>query len=750
MPTGSITPSNVFLYVSPFISRNDGVLASPLLTNGGRGYTAAFVEGTVTGTTGTGGRVVLTVDTSSGQGVGMFVFSRGQDYVNPTVTFPTPAGGASASGLVYANQDAAVLGFTAAENSLLSFCQSNAINSLVLYDLNFLEWSNTGYGSTAAPGRSMLRDFITRAKTTYRVSHVSAARGFGSTAQAQTKFTEILDYNVWCQSNGYTAATFDSVTTEVEWWAASPEINIAGVRTALARAYAIYTPSSTGLNSRVGINVYLGKGPNYATTDPASLYPFVDRWLVSTYKTTSQALTPGTLYSDTRGVTGSLFRLRDIAQAQLTGQARVFPIFSAESKFNPFNRNGGYNGSSYTVVDPDSSEDFMGLYFSTLPASTGPVPPLTPPGSRLNFVSAWGEWMGLTGRASIYPPVRALDSAWSTETDPTILSKIVPSGPALFYSALYRAGSPVTSGAISTATGAAFNAPLSMVPRSIVIGLPGGTAIVQAYTGSSYYSNSQRNPYASSAEASWVEYLEGPGVNAIATELYGDYSGLDPEGEEYADRLSVFAELAAATRDVGDPQYLWSSNANPAGLKPQGFAPGYDIDLSSAVNPFTPPQYSDPEFLGETTLGLTMTIGYEPVLTTIEYGPFTGATGLITANPYSENPTTWGPTGIYGGITGSSQPENPMNLFDQSSNMHRWQGGLLPLIFPNPSELNAALAANEITGPVFISQGSTGRRFTDLPYTYPEIDSYLNNWPWATGPAAIPFSYGYTAGQTAA
>ena len=759
MPTGSITPSNVFLYVSPFVSRNDGILASPSLTNGGRGYTSAFVEGTVTGTTGSNGRVVLTVDTASGQGVGMFVFTRGQDYVNPTVTFPTPAGGASASGVVYANQDQAVLGFTAVENSLLSYCQANAINSLILYDLNFLEWSNTGYGSTAAPGRSMLKDFITRAKTTYGLSHVSAARGFGSTAQANTKFTEVLDYNVWCQANGFSQGRIDSVTTEVEWWSGSPEISIADVRRSLARAYAIYTPSSTGVSSRVGINVYLGKGPNYSSSDPAQLYPYVDRWFVSTYKSTSQALIPGTLYTDTRGATGGLYRMYDIAQAQLAGTAQVYPIFSAESKLNPYNRNGGFDGQSYTYVDPDTSEDFMGTYFSTLSASTGPVPPrrTTPP--ALNYVSAWGEWMGLTGRASIYPPVRALDASWSTETDSSILQRVSPGGVAIFYSSLYRAGSPPTVGAISAVTGpGSFTGPraLSVIPKSAIIGLPGGTAVVLAYTGSSYYSNSQRNPYASEVEASWVEYYDYSQVSQLAEALWGDYTNLDPEGEEYSDRLSLFAELVRAERQMGAMEYLWQPNANPAGLKPAAYLPGWDVDLPSTFNPSVPPAYSDPESTGETALGLTAVIGYSPILMEIPYGPYTGVTALALANPWWTNPTTWGPTGYYGGFTGKSgttgdaQTINPADFYDQSSQMMKWQLGLLPTIFADPTELNAALAAAEVTGPVYISQGSTGRRFLDLPFTNSEIDAYINPWPWATGPAAIPFSYGYTAGQTGA
>lgn len=433
MPT---TPPQSFLYVTPFVQRNDGVLASPELSSGGGGYTAAFVEGVISASAGTGGRVVLNVDTVSGQAIGLFVYSKGSGYVNPTLSFPTPSSGASATGRVYANQKQAILGYPGAENRLLTLAKVQGIDSLILYDLNFMDWSTNGTGTVSAPGKTMLKNFIDKAKRRYGISHVSAARGFGSTAQAYTKSKEVFDYNYWCQTNGFYSGLIDSITTEVEWWQASPEIGFTGVVTGLSAARHLYSPTGgTGgqtLSSSVGINVYLGKGPGYTGSQPGVLQPYVDRWFVSTYKSTANAQVTGTLYGDTRGTTGSLYRLYDIAAgaSALGLTATVYPIYSVESKYHPYNGNGGFNGVTYTSVDPDSSEDFMGLYYARNSASTGPVPPLTPAGSALTVGDSWEAWYG--NSAGAY----TADQTWLTETDPTISGRILPGGVSLFHSAL--------------------------------------------------------------------------------------------------------------------------------------------------------------------------------------------------------------------------------------------------------------------------------------------------------------------------
>ena len=433
MPT---TPPQSFLYVTPFVQRNDGVLASPELSSGGGGYTAAFVEGVISASAGTGGRVVLNVDTVSGQAIGLFVYSKGSGYSNPSVSFPTPGSGTSATGRVYANQKQAILGYPGAENRLLTLAKTQGIDSLILYDLNFMDWPTNGTGTVSAPGKTMLKNFIDKAKRRYGISHVSAARGFGSTAQAYTKSKEIFDYNYWCQTNGFYSGLIDSITTEVEWWQASPEIGFTGVVAGLSAAYRLYSPTGgTGgqtLSSSVGINVYLGKGPGYTGSQPGVLQPYVDRWFVSTYKSTANAQVTGTLYGDTRGATGSLYRLHDIARgaSALGLTASVYPIYSVESKYHPYNGNGGFNGVTYTSVDPDSSEDFMGLYYAGNSASTGPVPPRTLAGAGLTIDDSWEAWYG--NSAGAY----SANQTWLTETDPTISGRILPGGVSLFHSAL--------------------------------------------------------------------------------------------------------------------------------------------------------------------------------------------------------------------------------------------------------------------------------------------------------------------------
>ena len=191
-----LTTQKRFLYVTPFIARTDGILAAPMLLTSGSGYTQPFVSGTLTGG-GTGGNVVLNVNTGTGQAEGMFIASRGSGYVNPTVTFPTPAGGSPATAVIYANQSQSILGNVGEENRLISFCQTQNINSLILYELNFMDWSNNGLGTVTAPGRQMLKNFIVKAKDN-GIEHISAARGWDTYAVGQTQVNQIRDYNLWC------------------------------------------------------------------------------------------------------------------------------------------------------------------------------------------------------------------------------------------------------------------------------------------------------------------------------------------------------------------------------------------------------------------------------------------------------------------------------------------------------------------------------------------------------------------------
>lgn len=420
-----LTPDRTFLYVTPFIQRSDGVLAEPALTNVGTLLgTAPFVTAsTVTGAggTGTGGKIAVTVDPTTQKAIGAFVAARGSGYVNPiTVSFPT---GNGLSVNVVANQRQAILGNTQAENTLLQFCQDQGINSIILYDLNWMDWTNIATGTAASPGYGMLNAFITKARNTYNVDHVSAAIGFDSFASGQTQVNRIVNYNVNAQqtqsrNDGY----FSGVTTEVEWWN-DPSVTIQEVSQTLDYA----KTAGRSLSQSFEINVYLGKGQYYSSTDPQQLAAYVDRWLVSTYTNPPANASYG-LYELSKG-TAAPFRMRDIANAYnaLGRTTKVLPIFSAESKLSPWNRNGGFNGTNTQAVDPDYSEDFMGTYFA-------------PTYGNKTLQNVYENWARITSQ--YYPA----DSVWDTETSNIIKSTLYPEGIALFESRMLSLSAPTPSG----------------------------------------------------------------------------------------------------------------------------------------------------------------------------------------------------------------------------------------------------------------------------------------------------------------
>ena len=424
-----LMPTRKFMYVTPFIARTDGILAAPTLVVTGSRYTQPFVSGSITGGAGRGGNVVLNINTTTGRAEGVFIASRGSGYVNPTVTFPIPKGGARATATLRANQSQSILGNTREEDALLSFCRTQHINSLILYELNFMNWSNNGLGTVTAPGRQMLKNFIAKAAR-YGVDHISAARGWDTTGSGFTQVNQIRDYNLWCQSSSPAGqGAFKSITTEVEWWQANPVPNKTTVQTVLQYAnQQLRNPATTPLDIPIEINVYLGQGPNYAASDPTLFAQYVDRWLVATYVNTANAGTAYGLYSYTRG-TGVITRMANIASAYnaINKQAKILPIFSAESKLNPWNRNGGFNGSSYTTVDPNSSEDFMGMYFSSGPGGLG-----------RSLQKAYENWARKIGSGS-YPA----NAVWDTETNSMIYTRLIPEGIALFESRLLRFSNPI-------------------------------------------------------------------------------------------------------------------------------------------------------------------------------------------------------------------------------------------------------------------------------------------------------------------
>ena len=292
-----------------------------------------------------------------------------------------------------------------------------------------MDWSNNGLGTITSPGKTMLRNFIIKAKT-YGVDHISAARGWDTYGVGKTQIDQIVDYNLWCQNLSPTQeGRFDSITTEVEWWQANPDADKFLVEAVLGYAnQQLRNRNTTQLDIPIEINVYLGKGPNYSSSDPAMYASNVDRWLVATYVNSANTGDDWGLYSYTKG-NNNLHRLLDIAEAykNINAQAKILPIFSAESKLNPWNRNGGFNGVNYNIVDANSSEDFMGTKFSRA------VP------FNFSLQEAYENWARQINAG--YP----IDSVWDTESNPTIYSYTFPEGIAIFESRLLRLSDPQRS-----------------------------------------------------------------------------------------------------------------------------------------------------------------------------------------------------------------------------------------------------------------------------------------------------------------
>ena len=417
-------PDRTFMYVTPFISRSDGVISDIVLTNTGSGYQTLFVTGSITNATGVSGSVGLNIDpvllavSGSGSAIGAFIFNQGSNYQYPiTVTFPTPTSpngpNVAATASLYINQITPILGIPAEEDALLTFCDTQKINSLILYDLNWMDWAENGQGTVASPGKAMLKDFIVKAKTSHDVDHISAARGFDTTGSGFTQINQIRDYNIWAQENGYLDGLFDSITTEVEWWQAPIPISASHVGIVLNYAdRELRNPRTTRLYSPMEINVYLGKGSNYRSTDPAIMAPFTDRWLVSTYVSYSISTGSGNLYRDTKGTTG-LTRMADIATAyqNFDVKPKILPIYSAESKFSPWNKNGGFNGVNLNTWNADNDYEFMGRYYSPRFANR----------SLQRSYEDWTVWIS-----------SGVNTVWDRETDPLLLNNLQAEGIALF------------------------------------------------------------------------------------------------------------------------------------------------------------------------------------------------------------------------------------------------------------------------------------------------------------------------------
>jgi hypothetical protein len=105
--------------------------------------------------------------------------------------------------------------------------------------------------------------------------------------------------------------------------------------------------------------------------------------------------------------------MKNIATAYTsTAKTKVLPIYSVESKLDQWNRNGGFNGTNYNTIDPNSSEDFMGTYFTGNTVST-----------------SWNSWVGNQSYST--------NSSFYTENDSDIRNNINVEGVVLFFSKLF-------------------------------------------------------------------------------------------------------------------------------------------------------------------------------------------------------------------------------------------------------------------------------------------------------------------------
>ena len=111
---------------------------------------------------------------------------------------------------IYVNNFAAILGDTTAENNLLSYAQSNGIDTLLLYELHLVNASNN-LSNTAT--NYILADFILKAKTNYNILHI------GATAENGYFFTNVIDtYN---NSRNNPLEKIDIYNLEFEFWVES-------------------------------------------------------------------------------------------------------------------------------------------------------------------------------------------------------------------------------------------------------------------------------------------------------------------------------------------------------------------------------------------------------------------------------------------------------------------------------------------------------------------------------------------------
>ncbi len=108
---------------------------------------------------------------------------------------------------MYVNDFSSILGDSSAEDNLLSYAQSNNIETLLLYDLHIV---NANYNLSNPATNSILADFISKAKTSYGIVNV------GATSENGNSFTNVI--NTYNNSRSDPNEKFDIYNLEFEFW----------------------------------------------------------------------------------------------------------------------------------------------------------------------------------------------------------------------------------------------------------------------------------------------------------------------------------------------------------------------------------------------------------------------------------------------------------------------------------------------------------------------------------------------------
>jgi hypothetical protein len=390
MPTfsASSVPSVVGLYVDKFVDRA-GQLSNIVVTNQGSGYSSANPPQVVVSGGGGSGAVIEPVIIGD-KLVGLkFVKDpnlgrlRGSNYTSiPSFSFIGGVG-AGAAATCDLSQNTTILGVPVNENSLLQFCYDHGVNYLALYDMRSVNWLSETSTNTSSPGKTVLANFIAKARTS-GITEIGAV-----TSGSASNVSNIISYNNTRTQQIY---RFDWMNLELEYW--NGDSTFADW---LSRLTYMKQQATGATAYPLSIEVYLG-WPDYA--ESFDMLPHIDRLLLHDYSSTK---VPD--YKYTQG------RLQDeigLACAALNKTLDLMPIFSAERVYSPWN----------------ASYEFMGLYYQTN-----------------TIYDAWYKW-GVIPTGHVYNGTNL--RSYNYESDPNVLNYVNPVGHIIFTQNLLRSSNPPT------------------------------------------------------------------------------------------------------------------------------------------------------------------------------------------------------------------------------------------------------------------------------------------------------------------